>query len=118
MPVPDEHLGPVRPYALTGGRTRPSRNTVRPETLLVATDDRALPMQATRQHRVLVRTCGRLLSVAEAAAYTQLPISVVLVLVCDLVDTGHLTIRTHAAPDGDGPSLDILERVLDGLRTL
>ncbi|MFC8599597.1 DUF742 domain-containing protein [Isoptericola sp. NPDC057191] len=106
---------PVRSYVLTGGRAHPSRNTLRPETLLCAVDDgRELPRGAGRHERALLATCRGALSLAELAAYLRLPTSLVAVLASDLLDAGYLAVRS-AAPQ-DHPRLDLLEEVLDGLR--
>jgi hypothetical protein len=108
----------VRPYVITGGRARPSRNTVRPETLLILADeDRALPVSATREERALLRMCERLLSLVEASAHLELPVSVVSVLASDLVDGGYLTARS-GIPRAVLPDRELLQEVLDGLRRL
>lgn len=106
---------PIRPYVLTKGRACPSRNTIGVDTLLLAaTPKKPLPATATRQERALMALCQGLLSLVEAAARLELPVSVVRVLVSDLVDAGYLTART---PQSDGrPSVELLERVLEGLR--
>lgn len=108
---------PVRSYVLTSGRAHPTRNTLRPETLLVAVDGRPAPATATRQQRDLVRLCRGTLALAEVAAYLALPVSLVAVLVSDLVDSGHLTIRSNHQAHVL-PGRDILEKVLDGLRNI
>ena len=59
--------------------------------------------------------CRRLLSLAEAAAYLELPVSVVVVVASDLVDSGHLSVRTQAAAP---VSREVLEELLHGLRKL
>ncbi|MEU2202249.1 DUF742 domain-containing protein [Isoptericola sp. NPDC019482] len=106
---------PVRSYVLTGGRAHPSRNTLRPETLLSAVDDgRELPVGAGRHERALLETCRGTLALAELAAYLRLPTSLVAVLASDLVDAGYLAIRSPQAYDL--PGVDLLEEVLDGLR--
>lgn len=107
---------PVRPYVLTSGRAHPSRNTIRPETLLVADPDAPRPVGPTSQQRALLEMCGGMLSLAEAAAYLRLPVSLVVVIASDLVDTGHLQIRS--APRHTPPPVELLEKVLDGLRKL
>lgn len=107
---------PVRPYVLTSGRAYPSRNTIRPETLLVVDPDAPPPVSATSEHRALLDMCRGVLSLAEAAVYLRLPVSLVVVIASDLVDTGHLSIRSpmrHSLP-----STELLEKVLDGLRRL
>jgi Protein of unknown function (DUF742) len=107
---------PVRPYVLTGGRAVPSRNTIRPETLVSAAfPGKSLPVSAGRTERALLAMCRSLLSLAEAAAYLELPVSVVLVVASDLVDSGHLLVRTPAGPP---VSREVLEELLHGLRKL
>lgn len=107
---------PVRPYVLTGGRAVPSRNTIRPETLVTAASPgKPLPVSAGRTERALLGMCRRLLSLAEAAAYLELPVSVVVVVASDLVDSGHLSVRT---PAGAPVSREVLEELLHGLRKL
>jgi uncharacterized protein DUF742 len=104
---------PVRPYVMTGGRAVPTRNTIRPETLVVASSGKPLPVSASRTERALLGMCRRLLSLAEAAAHLELPVSVVVIVASDLVDSGHLSVRT-----GTPVSLNVLQELLDGLRKL
>ncbi len=107
---------PVRPYVLTGGRAAPTRSMIRPETLVVAAGSgRPLPISAGRTERALLALCRRLLSLAEAAAYLELPVSVIVVVASDLVDSGYLSVRTPAAAP---VSSDVLKEVLNGLRKL
>ncbi|MFF5258294.1 DUF742 domain-containing protein [Actinomadura viridis] len=108
---------PLRPYVLTGGRAGPSDPRVGVDTLLTANDSETpLPLTASPQTRALLRLCGGgVLSVAEAAAHLDLPISVVRILVGDLVAAGRL--QAHAGSFTD-PSLELLKEVLDGLRDL
>jgi hypothetical protein len=112
----DYRDSPIRPYVLTSGRAHPSRNTIRPETLLVVDPDAPRPVSASREQRALLDICRGMLSLAEAAAHLRLPVSLVVVIASDLVDTGHLSIRSslrHSLP-----STELLEKVLDGLRKL
>src|SRR5215467_3496622 len=96
MPGPREyHDSPVRPYVVTGGRVAPTRNTVRPETLVIAASpEKPLPLSASRTERALLGICRRLLSLAEAAVHLGLPVSVVMVVTSDLIDSGYLSVRT------------------------
>jgi hypothetical protein len=124
------HDRPVRPYVVTKGRVRPSRNFIRPETLLIATDAGGpLPVSASTEERALLRMCRRLLSLVEAAVHLQLPVSVVSVVASDLVDAGFLAMRASAdelpmgaararagAPASARPDRQLLQEVLDGLR--
>jgi hypothetical protein len=47
--------------------------------------------------------------------YLELPVSVVVVVASDLVDSGHLSVRT---PAGAPVSREVLEELLHGLRKL
>jgi hypothetical protein len=114
--VEDYRDHPVRPYVLTSGRAHPSRNTIRPETLLVVDPDTPPPVTPTRQQRELLEMCGGVLSLAETAAHMRLPVSLVVVIASDLVDSGHLQVRS--APRHSPPSAELLEKVLNGLRKL
>ncbi len=123
---------PVRPYVVTGGRVRPSRNTIRPETLLIATGSgKPLPVSASSEERALLRMCRRLLSLVEAAVYLQLPVSGVSVVACDLIDAGFLAMRASGdeafavgararsgGPRSTRPDLQLLQEVLIGLQKL
>jgi hypothetical protein len=100
---------------------------MRPETLLVAVGDgKQLPVTASSEKRALLKMCRRLLSLVEAAAYLRLPVSVAVVVACDLVDEGFLRVSgefaaaDHTQPDTrpGRPDLDLLEEVLHGLRKL
>jgi len=117
MADPDFTDHPVRQYVITSGRAHPSRNTIRPETLLRAEPEVPTPVTAGRQARALLEMCRGVLSLAEAAAHLSLPVSLVVVVASDLVDSGHLSIRS-APPRHAPPDRDLLEKVLNGLRKL
>jgi hypothetical protein len=101
---------------------------MRPETLLVAVGDgKQLPVTASSEKRALLKMCRRLLSLVEAAAYLRLPVSVAVVVACDLVDEGFLRVSGEFPAGTDSPlpdtrpgrpDLDLLEEVLHGLRKL
>ncbi|CAM5504121.1 hypothetical protein GCM10010329_00030 [Streptomyces spiroverticillatus] len=127
LPIRGEGRRParVRPYSLTGGRTRFTH------VLLVETFVAALeapperPELTGRQtsHRVgpemqaIVEICRRMRTVAEIAALLKMPLGVVRVLLSDLADQGK--IRVYGTGHGAGrPDRALLERVLDGLRRL
>src|SRR5690606_41332324 len=86
---------PVRSYVLTSGRAHPSRNTLRPETLVRAVESRPLLSTASRMERELVPLCRGTLALAEVAAYLQLPVSLVAVVVSGPVDPAHVAKRSH-----------------------
>jgi hypothetical protein len=104
---------PVRPYMVTGGR---ASGDLKADTLLITTGDgKPLPVSASSEQRALVRMCRRLLSLVEAAAYLELPVSAVSVLASDLVGQGFLAMHCP----GPVPSREeMLQEVLDGLQKL
>ena len=106
----------LRPYVITKGRSRPTRNTVGIETLLITVDPaRALPVSATREEHALVRMCEQLLSLVEAAVHLELPVSLVTILASDLIDAGYLSARS-GIPQIGRPDSKLLQEVLNGLR--
>lgn len=107
----------VRPYALTGGRTRP--RTDLPVEAMVRASGSGLadrPRLALERHAI-VELCATPHSVAEVSALLHLHLGVARVLIGDLADEGLLVVHR---PDlgGDRPDLRLLERVLDGLQAL
>lgn len=115
----DDAAGPLtRPYTVTGGRTR-AEATVRLDllTLVVAVtsvrEAAALPQEYAR----VVRLCQQPLSVAEVAAYLQLPLPIVKVLLSDLIERQHVICQS-ASPMAAAPDERILQAVLDGIRRL
>jgi hypothetical protein len=121
----DEPTGAlVRPYAVTGGRTRP-RLEIAIEALVETTQrgrtvggrDNA---SANREQSYIVTLCdGRLQSLAEISARMQLPLGVARVLVADMAADGLVAVYEPASLDGnDAVGTELLERVLSGLRKL
>lgn len=106
----------VRPYALTGGRTRPTR--VYPIEALVRTRA-SLPdgaLHSPEEHRI-AELCRQSRSVAEVAAVIGVPLGVARVLIADLDDRDVVHVHTQDVPD-QTPGTALLERVLSGLRKL
>lgn len=105
----------VRPFTLTGGRTRPSRADFTLITTVTAVDPP--PVRATRpqpEHGRILRLCARPLAVAELAAHLDLPVSVVVIMLCDLLEAGMITARPPRPVTGT-QDLDLLKKVRDGL---
>lgn len=106
----------LRPYALTGGRTRP-RRTFPIEALVIT--EQVVPKAGVRspEESAIADLCHNSQSVAEVAARIRLPLGVVRVLIGDLVDRGVVRVHTYANPDAR-PDTALLQRVLTGLRNL
>ncbi|PZT76643.1 MULTISPECIES: DUF742 domain-containing protein [unclassified Streptomyces] len=114
----------VRPYSLTGGRTR-FGHVLLVETFVAALEApqerRELtdgnPSRVMPELRAIVEICRRMRTVAEVSALLRMPLGVVRVLLSDLADQGK--IRVYGTGHGPGrPDRALLERVLDGLRRL
>lgn len=103
----------VRPFMLTGGRTRPLHDGLRIETLLHAASA-ALSAPLRFEARRIVEICQSPHSVADLAVALRLPLGVVRVLAADLVTEGHLRIEDQL---GELP-LALIERIRDRVRAL
>jgi len=57
------------------------------------------------------------LSVAELAARSDLPLSIVRILLADLLDAGHIRVD-QPTPPSDLPNESLLRDVINGLRAL
>jgi len=112
----DEAEFRVRPYALTGGRTR--ANLDLPLETLVRTSERgrAVFNQMGIEQRRILELADAPVSLAELAAHMHVVVGAVRVLVGDLVASGFLESRTGATRSA--PDIQLLERVLDGLKAL
>lgn len=120
----DAEAGPlVRPYAMTGGRTKPGPSNVRFDLIaLVVVDDqppdRAAESLLGPEHRALLQLCrAETQSVAELSADADLPVGVVRVLLGDLLEAGFVKV-SRPVPPAQLPDERILREVIDGLRAL
>ncbi|MFJ4694546.1 DUF742 domain-containing protein [Streptomyces sp. NPDC088766] len=109
----------VRPYAMTGGRTRP-RYQLAIEALVHTT---AAPHQMQGQlpeHQRICNLCREIKSVAEISALLTIPLGVARILVADLAEAGLVAIHQPGGDESAGgqPDVTLLERVLSGLRKL
>ncbi|MCF3122254.1 MULTISPECIES: DUF742 domain-containing protein [Streptomyces] len=114
----------VRPYSLTGGRTR-FGHVLLVETFVAALEAPEERLELPKgslakvmpEMRAIVEICRRMRTVAEIAALLKMPLGVVRVLLSDLADQGK--IRVYGTGHGPGqPDRALLERVLSGLRRL
>ena len=102
----------VRPYTVSNGRTRPSKNL---DLLsMVLTTGQVAAVQLDLDHAQALDLCDRPVSVAEVAAHLGLPAVVTKVILSDLVDCGAVTTQNPGSTDLN--DIFILERLLDGLQ--
>ncbi|GGN41382.1 DUF742 domain-containing protein [Streptomyces fuscichromogenes] len=117
----------VRPYSLTGGRTR-FGHVLLVETFVAALEapeerkeltNGSLSTRVMPEMRAIVELCRRMRTVAEIAALLKMPLGVVRVLLSDLADQGQIRVYGTGTGHGAGrPDRALLERVLSGLRRL
>ncbi|MEU2425282.1 MULTISPECIES: DUF742 domain-containing protein [Streptomyces] len=117
----------VRPYSLTGGRTR-FGHVLLVETFVAALEapeerkeltNGSLNTRVMPEMRAIVELCRRMRTVAEIAALLKMPLGVVRVLLSDLADQGKIRVYGTGTGHGVGrPDRALLERVLSGLRRL
>ena len=109
----------VRPYAMTGGRTRP-RYQLAIEALISTTAQADRAGSLLPEHARIVQLCREVKSVAEVSALVPMPLGVARILVADLAEAGLVAIHQPAAggESGGTPDVTLLERVLSGLRKL
>ncbi|MEU0842263.1 DUF742 domain-containing protein [Streptomyces sp. NPDC005962] len=120
----------VRPYSLTGGRTR-TGHVLLVETFVASLEPADGPVDGPPapapgggpgarmlpEIRAIIDLCRRMRSVAEVSAMLKIPLGVVRVLLSDLADQGK--IRVYGTGRGPGqPDRALLERVLVGLHRL
>jgi hypothetical protein len=108
----------VRPYTMTGGRTRPQHDELELETLVTATARAAeLWPSLSLEQQSLTSLCQDVVSIAEVAAQLAMPVNVVRILVGDLADEGLILVH-HTEQGQTRPDVALLERVLYGLRAI
>ncbi|MDF6018593.1 DUF742 domain-containing protein [Streptomyces sp. JH34] len=116
---PSAHNPLVRPYAMTGGRTRP-RYQLAIEALVSTTADPSRLQGQLPEHQRICRLCIEIKSVAEISALLSIPLGVARILVADLAEAGLVAIHQPGGDEtaGGQPDVTLLERVLSGLRKL
>ncbi|MFD7902214.1 DUF742 domain-containing protein [Kitasatospora sp. NPDC057904] len=121
----DDEAGPVvRLYSMTRGRTRPVEDGLFDLISLITAaepgpDAGAVPAHVLDpEHQTILAWCRREpLSVAELGSYTDLPVSVVRVLLGDLYDAELISV-TRPVPLAELPDERLLRDVINGLRAL
>ena len=107
----------VRPYAVTGGRTKP-RYQLQIEAMVAASHYEARDLSVlSPECQAILGFCRDWRSVAEVSAVLRMPLGVARVLIADMAVEG--LVRVHQLDHTQGrPDINLLERVLSGLRKL
>ena len=117
----DRDAGPVvRPYALVGGRTRPTGETFDLVSMITAvrgtSADPADLADLEPEHLTLLRLCRLPASVADLAADLDLPLVVVRILLSDVRQRGLIAVHHPVPTRLTDPQF--LREVADRLRRL
>jgi hypothetical protein len=118
-PTPDSTGGAdresfVRPFFLTGGRTRPVHDGLRIHTLITAPPS-AMHAPLRFELRQIVELCQLPRSVAEIASGLRVPLGVARVLIADLISGGYAFSHEQ---DEETISVQTIERIVQRVRAL
>jgi Protein of unknown function (DUF742) len=120
--IADERPGGrfVRPYAVTRGRTRSRGDELLPIETLVVSKESARARTTGRAHvpHQIFELCTTMHSIAEISAVLDLPLGSVRVVVGDMAVDGFVDVHRPQTGESDGPDIQLLERVLNGLESL
>jgi len=112
LPADEEDDLVIRPFLLTGGRTRPAQEGLAVESLVQAEPGVATETLRFEARRI-VEICWQPTSIAELSAALAVPLGVVRVLVSDLVDDRRVTVVRR-----EQLSIQMMERIRDRVRAL
>ncbi|WP_410007728.1 DUF742 domain-containing protein [Planotetraspora sp. A-T 1434] len=116
VPGPAEPSSMVRPYAVTGGRTAPRVRLAMEALVSSATVSQDLSV-LTPERQAISSLCRQVRSVAEISALLRIPLGVVRIVIADMAAEGLVHVHQPQL-DAGKPDLNLLERVLSGLRRL
>lgn len=107
----------IRPYAVTGGRTAPRMQLALEALVSSATFASVDPATLSTEYQAIISLSRQVRSVAELSALLRMPLGVTRVLIADMAAEGLVQIHQPSL-DAGKPNLNLLERVLSGLRRL
>jgi hypothetical protein len=117
QPPQGEQSSLVRPYAVTGGRTAPRTQLALEALVSSATSVHQDLSTRTPEYQAISALCRQVRSVAEISAMLRIPLGVTRILVADMA--AESLVQLHQPQlDAGKPDLNLLERVLSGLRRL
>lgn len=105
----------VRPYVWTGGRTSTSLEFAL-ETLVSARAAKGADETMRHEHQQVLQLCEQPRSVSEIAALLSVPLGAAKALLGVMAEEDLLVV--HQSSGSAGPDLELMERVLRGLRKL
>ena len=118
-PRPLDNEDPDRLYTVTQGRSSVDEDSLDLVTLIVSECDPSPGMQS--EHVRILQLCQQPMAVVEVSSHLGMPVGVVKILLCDLLDTNRITARHPSSASkkkAQRPDPDILKQVLVGLHNL
>lgn len=109
----DSSPGLLRPYVLTGGRTRATGEDLDIETI-VSTASHVAPSELNLESERIAVLCKEPCSIAELASHLDLPLGVARFLASEMVTAGTLT--KHELTNNSDNAL--IEKLIRGVRAL
>lgn len=106
----------IRPYALTGGRTRPRHELLVEALISVPRYDPSLSDSLMPESRAIYERARTRVSIAELSVALSVPLGVVRVLLSDLAAQG--AVYVHPTAHTYHHDRQMLGRILDGLERL
>jgi hypothetical protein len=107
----------VRPYTVTGGRTKPHYHLEIEAMIAAAYHEAADLSQLSPECRAILEFCREWRSVAEISAVLRMPLGVTRILITDMAADGLVLVQQLDHTQGR-PDINLLHRVLTGIRRL
>jgi hypothetical protein len=117
-PPAPRHVSLARPYARTGGRTRPDQDLSLEALVTTSEQGRRYEGARTEEHRRICDFCANARTVADIVAELQLPLGVVKVIVADMAAEGLVLVHQPGLAFGDRSSREFMQRLLNSLHAL
>lgn len=103
----------VRPYVITGGRTRSTPQDLAVETVVTTSPDTD-PKHLGFERGKIAELCREPQSIAEISSSLDMPLGVSRVLVTDMVSEGLLDSHQRTAAN----DIELIEALIEGIRSL
>ncbi|MGW4289585.1 DUF742 domain-containing protein [Streptomyces sp. NPDC004673] len=106
----------VRPYAMTGGRTR-TRHQLSVDTIVQPWTGRPGPAGRPEEYQQVLDLCHQQRrTIAELAGTLHRPVTAVTVLIADLIDAKELTLYVVTAFEDDRPTAQLIQAFVASMR--
>lgn len=108
----------ARPYARTGGRTKPDHHLELEAVVTTSEQGRRAAGSRTAEQRRICEFCEQARTIADIVAELRLPVGTVKVIVADMARDGLVLVHQPGLAFGDKASREFTERLLAALRSV